>query len=180
MVTFRRWRPPLSHILPTPSLLPSAKFSEYLLLHTMTTTIPTLNNTTRSPLFDHAPGSPSSRHQSSHSQQFPVSLNRHLSEPNIRSMAAHDLLHDPLSNATKGSHQQRRQGNGSVSPSSSSASDSAERRPSSAGPTASSSWESQVDILADSLQGKMTMTSTQGGCISLGSSSILVNELPFF
>ena len=110
------------------------------------------------------------------------SLNWRLSEPNMRSMAAEDPLHSPLSNATKARHQQRqrRHSSSSVLPSRSSASDSAERRPRTAGSTASDDWESEGDILAESLQGKLTLTATQGACTSLGSSLTLLNKIPFF
>jgi len=73
-------------------------------------------------------------------------------------------MQDPLqSNAAGARHQQlrRRHSSSSALPSLSSASDSADRRPHTAGSAASSGWESQVEILAESLQGKMTVTSTQ-------------------
>ena len=102
--------------------------------------------------FVHTPGgSPSPRHQSIPSHQHPTSLNRHLSEPNIRSVAAQPAPHYPLSNPTETRyHQQhrrpqhRRSFQHSVTPaipSPSSASFSADRRPSTAGSAASSGWE---------------------------------------
>jgi len=162
---------------------PITKLSNYhFLLHTVTTTTPTPNDTTCSPPFDHTPGgSPSSCQQSFYSRQHLGSLNRGRSESSKRSMAAQGALHGPLSNATtKARHPRRRHSLGSVLPSPSSASDSADRRPSTADSTASSGWESQVDTLAELFEGKMTVTSTQGGHTSLTSSSILLNELPFF
>ena len=178
-IIFRPWLPSatgastdVSYPAHAPSTLvvpsPISKFSNYSLLHTVTTTTPTLNDTTCSPLFDHTPdGSPSSCQQSFYSRQHLGSLNRSLPESNKRSMAAQDPLHDPLSNATKGRHRRRRRrhSRSSVLPSPSSASDSADRRPGTAGSTASSGWGSQVESLAESLQGKTTVTSTQGGAL---------------
>lgn len=160
---------------------PISNFSNHSLLHTVTTTTPALNDTTYSPLFDHTPdGSPSSCQQSFHSRQHLGSLNRGLPESNKRSMAAQDPLHEPFPNAAKTRHPRRRHSLGSVLPSPSSASDSADRRPSTADSTVSSGWEPQVDTLAELFEGKMTVTSTQGGRTSLRSPSILLNELPFF
>jgi len=160
---------------------PISKFGNYhSLLHTVTTTTPTLNDTTSSPPFDHTPGgSPASCQQPVYSRQHLGSLNRGRSESNKRSMAAQGPLHGPLSNATtKARHPRRRHSLDSVLPSPSSASDSADRRPSTTGSTASSGWESQVDTLAELFEGKMTVTSTQGGRTSLRSSSILLNYSP--
>jgi hypothetical protein len=101
------------------------------------------------PRFHHSPGgSPSPRHPSFPSQQqHPGSLNRHLSEPNIRSVAAQPASHHPLSETRyQPRRQQHRQSfQHSVtpaipSPSSAAASFSADRRPSTAGSAASSGW----------------------------------------
>jgi len=96
------------------------------------------------PRFHHSPaGSPSARHQSFPSQEHPASLNRHLSEPNIRSVAAQPAPHHPLSRRPQ--HRQSFQHNVTpVIPSPSSASFSVDRRPSTAGSAASSGWEQEV------------------------------------
>ena len=118
-----------------------------------------LNDPTRHPRFS---GSPSARHQSFSSQH---SLNRPVSEPNIRSVAAQPAPHYPSSNPTERHYQQQRRRSQhrqsfqhSVTPaipSPSSASFSAERRPSTAGSAASSGWELEPprgDIHAEALQ----------------------------
>ena len=142
----------------------------------------------RSVSADASPPSPSTYHQSFSSQQHPSSLNRHLSEPNIRSAAAQPPPHYSLSNAPETRYQQQQRlpqhrhsfqhSVTPVLPSPSSASVSADRRPSTAGSAASSGWES---IRAEPLQGITAATPTQGAhAASWGFSSILLNELPFF
>ncbi|KAH9979309.1 hypothetical protein BGW80DRAFT_1454994 [Lactifluus volemus] len=121
----------------------------------------TLNDPTRHARFLHPPsGSPSSR-QSFPVQQHPGSLSRHLSDPNIRSaVAAQPPSHYALTNPAKRRYPQWRQshrqsfqyGLPSVLPSPSSASFSADRRPSTAGSAASSSCWEQWDTRAESLQ----------------------------
>ena len=129
-----------------------------------------LNDPTRHARFVHTPGgSPSARHQPYPSQQ---QLNRHFSEPNIRSVAAQPAPHHPLTE-TRYHHQQRRQQHRqsfqhSVTPaipSPSSASFSAERRPSTASSAASSGWEPRGDIRTESLQ---DVASLHGAFASIG------------
>ena len=132
-----------------------------------------LNDPTRHPRFHHTPGgSPPTRHQSFSSQHYPGSLNRHLSEPNIRSAAAHPPPHYPSSNAIEVRYQQQQrrphhrqsfqQGTTPLIHSPGLASVSVERRPSTAGSAASSGWESRGDVHAESLQGMTAVTPTQG------------------
>jgi hypothetical protein len=143
--------------------------------HAVSSTTP-LNDPTRHPRFAHTPGgSPSARHQS-----FSSSLNRHVSEPNIRSVAAQPAPHYPLSNPTETryQHQQRRSQHRrsfqhSVTPalpSPSSASFSADRRPSTAGSAASSGWELEPrgDIRAEPLQEVTAVTPSHGAYASIG------------
>jgi hypothetical protein len=128
-----------------------------------------LNDPARHARLLHTPGgSPSPRHQSFPSQQHPVSLNRHVSEPNIRSVAAQPATHYPLSNVTEARYQQqpRRQPHrqsfvGPLIHSPSSGSFSAERRPSTAGSAASSGWDPRE------LHGVTAVTPTQGAHASL-------------
>jgi hypothetical protein len=140
-----------------------------------------LNDPTRHPRFVHTPGgSPSARHQSFPSQQHPTSLNRHLSEPNIRSVAAQPAPHYPLSNPAETRYQQqhrrpqhRQSFQHSVTPaipSPSSASFSADRRPSTAGSAASSGWELEPrgDIRAEPLQEVTGVTPSHGVYASIG------------
>jgi hypothetical protein len=176
--------PDVSHPADTSSTLtaPTALSSKsnYEPSHTVTSSTTTPHNDqTRHARFHHPPGeNPSDRHQSFSSQQHPGSLNRHLSEPNIRSAAAHPPPpHYPLPHATESRyHQQQRrpqhrqsyqQGTAHVLPSPGSASVSADRRPSTAGSVASSGWESRGDIHAEPLQGMVAATSTQGAHKSL-------------
>jgi len=131
---------------------------------------PPLSGATRFPLIDHSPKwSPPSCQQSP--RQYLGSLNRHLSEPDMRSMAAQDPLYE-----TQARHRRRRRRNSSSSflpsPGSGSGSGTGSRRPSTAGSTASSGC--RRGIFAESLQ------PTLGARTSLGSSSILLNDLPFF
>jgi hypothetical protein len=134
-----------------------------------------LNDPSRHPRFAHTPGgSPSARHQS-----FPSSLNRPVSEPNIRSVAAQPAPHYPLSNPTETRYQQQRRRSQhrqsfqhSVTPaipSPSSASFSADRRPSTAGSAASSGWELEPrDIHAEPLQEVTSVTTSHGAYASIG------------
>ena len=167
--------------------------STYSSSHAVSSNTP-LNDPTRHPRFVHTPGgSPSARHQSFPSQQH-TSLHRPVSEPNIRSVAAQPAPHYPLSNPTETHYQQQRRRSQhrqsfqhSVTPaipSPSSASFSADRRPSTASSAASSGWELEArgDIHAEPLQQEVTGVTTSHGVymLPLGSSSILLNELPFF
>jgi transcription factor CON7 len=172
-----------SSTLAAPSAI-SSKSNNYSPSHTATTAH---NDQTRHARFHHTPGgSPSDRHQSFSSQHHPSSLNRHLSEPNIRAAATQPPPHYPFSHATEARYpqQQRRpphrqsfqHGVTPVLLSPGSASVSADRRPSTAGSAASSSWESRG---AESLQGITAATQTHGAHASLESSSILLNDLPF-
>jgi hypothetical protein len=159
------------------STLPKSTYSPS---HTVSSSTP-LNDPTRHPRFVHTPGgSPSARHQSFSSQQHPTSLNRHLSEPNIRSVAAQPAPHYPLSNPTETRYQQqqrrpqhRRSFQQSVTPaipSPSSASFSVDRRPSTAGSAASSGWELEPrgDIRAEPLQEVTGVTPSHGAYASIG------------
>ena len=166
---------------PSSALAPSTAVpkSTYSPSHTVVSTATTaFNDPSRHSRFLHTPGgSPSPRHQSfSSQQQHPGSLNRHLSEPNIRSAAAQPPPHYSLSNAPETRYQQQplpqhrhsfQHSATPVLPSPSSASVSADRRPSTAGSAASSGWES---IRAEPLQGITAATPTQGAHASWGSS----------
>jgi hypothetical protein len=99
------------------------------------------------PRFHHSPGgTPSPRHPSFPPQQHPGPPNRHLSEPDIRSVAAQPAPHHPLSDSRyqqQRRHLHRQSFQHSVTPaipSPSSASFSADRRPSTADSAASSGW----------------------------------------
>ena len=127
-----------------------------------------LNDPSRHARFVHTPGgSPSARHQSFPSQQHPASLNRHLSEPNIRSVAAQPAPHHPPAESRYHQQQHRQQQHRqsfqhSVTPaipSPSSASFSVDRRPSTASSAASSGWES---IRAEPVQEAADATPTHG------------------
>ena len=139
-----------------------------------------LNDPTRHPRFVHTPGgSPSARHQSFPPHQH-TSLNRPVSEPNIRSAAAQPAPHYPLSNPTETHYQQQRRRSQhrqsfqhSVTPalpSPSSASFSADPRPSTAGSAASSGWELEPrgDIRAEPLQEVTGVTPSHGEYASIG------------
>ena len=139
-----------------------------------------LNDPSRHPRFVHTPGgSPSARHQSFPSQQ---SLNRHVSEPNIR-VAAQPAPHYPSSNPTTETRYQQQQQRRpqhrqsfqhSVTPaipSPSSASFSVDRRPSTASSVASSSWELEPrgDIRTEPLPEVTAVTpSSRGVYASIG------------
>lgn len=145
--------------------------------HAVSSTTP-LNDSSRHPRFVHTPGgSPSARHQSFPSH--PTSLNRHVSEPNIRSVAAQPAPHYPLSNPAETRYQQqrrpqhRRSFQHSVTPaipSPSSASFSADRRPSTAGSAASSGWELEArgDMRSEPLQEVASVTPSHGVYASIG------------
>lgn len=135
---------------------------------------PPNSGATRLPLIDHSPEwSPPSCQQSP--RQYLGSLNRHLSEPNMRSMAAQDSFQPPPLFETRGRHRRRRRhSSSSFLPSPGSASGSGGRRPSTAGSTASSGC--QMGILRE----PYPLPALPGGHTSLGSSLILLNELPFF
>ena len=146
--------------------------STYSPSHGVSSTTP-LNDPTRHARFHHAPGgSPSARHQSLFApQQHPASLNRHLSEPNIRSAAAQPAPHHPLAETRYHQQQRRQQHRQSFQhsvtpaiPSPSSASFSVGRRPSTASSAASSGWEPRG---AETLQ-EASMTPTHGACASIG------------
>lgn len=184
------WLPPtagastdVSHPVADASALPAqsdVSKPNYSPSHTVVSASATsLNDPTRHPRFHHTTsGSPPTRHQSFSSQQYPGSLNRHISEPNIRSLAAHPPPHYPASNATEVRYQQQQrrphhrqsfhqQGTTPLLHSPGLASVSAERRPSTAGSAASSGWESRGDVHAESLQGMTVVTPTQGAHASL-------------
>ena len=161
-----------SSALPAPSAVSKSNHSPS---HTVISASATsLSDPTRHSRFHHTPGeSPSPRHQSFSSQHYPGSLNRHLSEPNIRSVAAHPPPHYPPSNAAEVRYQQqqrrphhRQSFQHGATPGS--ASVSADRRPSTASSAASSGWESRGDVHAESLQGMTAVTPTQGAHASLG------------
>ena len=181
---------------PDPSSTTASR-STYSPSHPVSTIAP-LPDPSRHARFHHTPtGSPSPRHQSfssQHHHHHPGSLNRHVSEPNIRSVAIQPASHYSLSSATEARYQQqqrrRRQQQHRQSfqhsvtpvlPSPTSASFSADRRPSTAG-SASSGWEPRGDFAEPPLQGVTSVTPTQGAYAyaSLLSASILLNGLPFF
>ena len=147
--------------------------STYSPSHTVSSSA-ALNDPTRHARFHHTPSDSQSSRQSFPSQQHPVSLNRHLSEPNIRSVAAQPASHYPLSNAAEQRYQQRQQphrhsfqhGVTPVLPSPSSATFSADRRPSTAGSATSSGWDHR-DTHAEPLQEVTAVTPTQGAHGSL-------------
>jgi len=154
----------VSSTLPAPSAVSKSSYSPSTVISASATS---LNDPTHHPHFHRTPGgSPSSRHQS----LYAGALNRHLSEPNIRSIAAHPPPHYPSSNVAEVRYQQQqrrpqhRHSFQHVIPSPDSASISAERRPSTAGSAASSGWESR----GESLQGMTAVTPTQGAHASLG------------
>jgi hypothetical protein len=155
-----------------PADVSSISKSTYSPSHAVSSTTP-LNDPTRHARFHHTPGgSPSARHESIPSQQHPASLNRHLSEPNIRSVAAQPAPHHPLTDTRyhyqQRRHQHRQSFQHSVTPampSPSSASFSAGRRPSTASSGASSGWESRG---AETLQDVTSVTPTHGAYASIG------------
>jgi hypothetical protein len=168
--------PPDATALPSQSDVSKPNYSPS---HTVVSASATsLDDPTPHSRYHHASGgSPSTRHQSFSSQQYPASLHRHVSEPNIRSVATHPLPHYPSSNATevRYQHQPRRphhrqsfqQGTTPLLHSPGLASVSAERRPSTADSAASSGWDSRGEVHAESLQGLTAVTPTQGAHPSL-------------
>ena len=150
------------------SSLPAAS-RPYSPPHSASSSTP-LDDPTR-PRFLHTPGGSSSARQSfSSHHQPPVSLSRHLSEPNIRAVAAQSGHNYPLPTVTEQRYQQqeRRQHQTfqhGVLPSPSSASFSVDRRPSTAGSATSSGWERR-DVRAEPIQ-EVTAVSAQGAHNSL-------------
>jgi len=164
--------------LPSPPL-PSPDVSQPTEIESKSTCSPSANPLSHPThtRFVHTPGggSPSARHQSFSAQQHPTSLNRHISEPNIRSAAAQPAPHYP---ETRYQQQQRRPQHRqsfqhSVTPaipSPSSASFSVDRRPSTAGSAASSGWELEPrgEIRAEPLQEVTAVTTSHGVYASIG------------
>ena len=151
------------------SSLPAAS-RPYSPPHSASSSAP-LDDPTR-PRFLHTPGGSSSARQSfSSHHQPPVSLSRHLSEPNIRAVAAQSGHNYPLPTVTEQRYQQqeRRQHQSfqhGVLPSPSSASFSVDRRPSTAGSATSSGWERR-DVRAEPIQEVTAVSSAQGAHNSL-------------
>ena len=117
---------------------------------------PPLDDSTRHARFIHSSSGSSSARQSFSSHQVPVSLSRHLSEPNIRAVSAQSGHNYPLPAVTERYQQQheRRQHQSfqhAVLPSPSSASFSVDRRPSTAGSATSSGWDRR-DVRAEPIQ----------------------------
>ncbi|KAH9053630.1 hypothetical protein EDB87DRAFT_1650846 [Lactarius vividus] len=114
-----------------------------------------LDDPTRHARFLHTASGSSSARQSFSSHQPPVSLNRHLSEPNIRAVTQQSGHNYPLPTVTEQRYQQERRQHHSfqhgVLPSPSSATFSVDRRPSTAGSAASSGWDRR-DVRAEPLQ----------------------------
>ena len=119
----------------------------------------------------HTPsGSPSTHQQSFPSQEHPASLRRHLSEPNIQSVAAQHALHYPISNATETRYHRQRQRQQHrpsfrlsvtpVIPSPRSVSFSVDRSPSTAFSAASSGWDPRADTCVEPLQEITAVTPT--------------------
>ncbi len=137
--------------------------------HPPSTSAP-LDDPTRHARFLHTPSS--SARQSFSSHQPPVSLSRHLSEPNIRAVTAQSGHNYPLPTVTEQryQHQQERRQHQSfqhgVLPSPSSATFSVDRRPSTAGSATSSGWERR-DVRAEPIQEVTTVTPVQGAHTSL-------------
>ncbi|KAI0306065.1 hypothetical protein B0F90DRAFT_1695775 [Multifurca ochricompacta] len=151
--------------------------------HQEVSTSAPFNDPSRHARFHQTPsGSPPTRHlfhsqQQQQQQQHSVSLNRHLSEPNIRSVINQPSSHYSLSSVTdqrlqqqQQQQQQRRQQQNqsfqhgvtsTVLPSPSSAVFSVDRRPSTAGSATSSGWETTTrDIRVQEVTG-VTQTQTQ-------------------
>ncbi|KAH9042324.1 hypothetical protein EDB84DRAFT_1559499 [Lactarius hengduanensis] len=114
-----------------------------------------LDDPTRHARFLHTASGSSSARQSFSSHQPPVSLNRHLSEPNIRAVTQQSGHNYPLPTVTEQRYQHERRQHHSfqhgVLPSPSSATFSVDRRPSTAGSAASSGWDRR-DIRAEPMQ----------------------------
>ncbi|KAI9464445.1 hypothetical protein BJY52DRAFT_1221228 [Lactarius psammicola] len=125
-----------------------------------------LDDPARHARFLHTPSSSSSARQSFSSHQPPVSLNRHLSEPNIRAVTSQSGHDYPLPTVTEQRYQrqqerrQRQSFQHGVLPSPSSATFSVDRRPSTAGSATSSGWERR-DVRADSIQEVTAVTPVQ-------------------
>ena len=131
-------------------------------------------------------GGPSAHHQSSYSQRHPTSPSWHLSEPNTRSVIAQSVHCCPLLNATEACYQRLQQHRQSfqhsvspVMPSPSSASPSADRRPSTVGSVASFGWEPLGDIRAEPSQDVRDVipTLTRGVHASISRSSSMLLKL---
>ena len=166
--------------------------STYSPSHAVGFTTP-LNDPPRHARFVYKNGGGPSAHQCHHqsfpSQRHPTSPSWHLSEPNTRSVIAQSAHCHPLLNATEACYQRLQQHRQSfqhsvspVMPSPSSASPSADRRPSTVGSVASFGWEPLGDICAEPSQEVRDVipTLTRGVYASIRSSSILLNWLSFF
>ncbi|KAH9984861.1 hypothetical protein BJV77DRAFT_1088683 [Russula vinacea] len=102
--------------------------------------------------------------------EHPASLRRHLSEPNIQSVAAQHALHYPISNATETRYHRQRQRQQHcpsfrlsvtpVIPSPRSVSFSVDRSPSTAFSAASSGWDPRADTCVEPLQEITAVTPT--------------------
>ena len=157
--------------------------STYSPSHVVSFTTP-LNDPARHARFVYTSGgSPSAHHQSLPSQRHPASLGRRLSKPNTRSVVARSGHSRPLLNGTEACSQRLQQHRQSfqhsvtsVMPSPSSASPSADRRPSTFGSVVSFGCEPRGDIRAEPSQEvkAVVSTPTHGVYASIGSSSILI------
>ena len=150
--------------------IPAAPRSTYT-PHSTSSSAP-LDDPTRHTRFLHTSSSgSSSARQSFSSHQPPVSLSRHLSEPNIRAVSAQSGGHNyPLPTVAEHRYQQqeRRQHQSfqhGVLPSPSSASFSVDQRPSTAGSATSSGWERR-DVRGEPIQ-EVTAVPAQGAHTSL-------------
>jgi hypothetical protein len=162
------WLPTPAVSQPADSSLPRSTYSPP---HSATASVH-LDDSTRHARFLHTPSSSSSARQSFSSHQPPVSISRHLSEPNIRAVAAQSGHNYPLSTVTEQRYQrqlerrQRQSFQHGVLPSPSSATFSVDRRPSTAGSATSSGWERR-DVRAEPIQEVTDVTPAQGAHISL-------------
>jgi hypothetical protein len=151
-----------------PALSNTISRSTYSPPHSTSSSAP-LDDPPRHTRFLHTSSGSSSARQS-FSHQPPVSLSRHLSEPNIRAVAAQSGHNYPLPTVAEHRYQQqeRRQHQSfqhGVLPSPSSASFSVDQRPSTAGSATSSGWERR-DVRAEPIQ-EVTAVPTQGAHTSL-------------
>jgi hypothetical protein len=154
---------------PADSSLPRSTYSPS---HTSSASVH-LDDSTHHARFLHTPSSSSSTRASFSSHQPPVSISRHLSEPNIRAVAAQSGHNYPLPTVSEQRYQhqqherrQRQSFQHGVLPSPSSVSFSVDRRPSTAGSATSSGWERR-DVRAEPIQEVTDVTPTQGAHTSL-------------
>ena len=152
--------------LPTSASADSSLPRSYSPPHSASASVP-LDDPTRHARFLHTPSSSSSARQSFSSHQPPVSISRHLSEPNIRAVAAQSGHNYPIPTVAEQRYQQhheRRQRQSfqhGVLPSPSSATFSVDRRPSTAGSATSSGWERR-DVRAEPIQEITAVSPAQG------------------